>query len=111
MRKRSTPEPARRRYASIWTTSRATATGFAAGLVAIIVSLTSWELRENLFLLWLAAVALTAFCGVSILWITLLDMVSNPRRGAKVAPLRGFDIAVGLLLAVPSLWALSGLLE
>ncbi len=110
MRKRSTPEPARRRYAAWWTTSRAAALGFGAGLAAILISLTGWEWRERLFLPWLGATAIAAFCGVSIRWITMLDMVANPRRGARVAPLRGFDIAAGLLLALPSLYALSGLM-
>ncbi len=111
MRKRSTPEPAHRGSRTFWTTSRAAATGAAAGLLAILLSLAGWDFWDVLFLPWLVAVAVTAFCGVSILWITMLDMVANPRRGAKVAPIRGFDIAAGLLLALPSLYALSGLMN
>lgn len=110
MRKRSTPERQRRGLGAFWTTSRAAALGAAAGLVAILISLLDWDWRDALFLPWFAGVALAALCGVSILWITLLDMVTNPRRGAKVAPIRGFDIAMGLLLALPSLYALSGLM-
>jgi len=110
MRKRSTPEPRRRGLLSFWTTSRAAAVGVVAGLLAILLSLGGWDYDRALFLPWLAAATVAAACGLSILWITFLDMVTNPRRGARVAPIRGFDIAMGLLLALPSLYALSGLM-
>jgi hypothetical protein len=111
MRKKSTPDRPRRGLGAYWTTSRALALGAGAGLAAILISLLEWEWRDSLFLPWFAAVAVAAVCGLSILWITLIDMVTNPRRGAKVAPIRGFDIAMGLLLALPSLYVLSGLMD
>jgi hypothetical protein len=110
MRKRSTPEPTRRGRGAFWTTSRASAIGAAAGLVAILISILEWDWRDALLLPWFVATSTAALCGLSILWITAVDMLTNPRRGAKVAPIRGFDIAMGLLLALPSLYALSGLM-
>ena len=50
--------------------------------------------------------ALTAFCGASVLWITVFDMRARGTSG-RMRPIRGFDVAVGLALLLPSLYALS----
>lgn len=55
-----------------------------------------------------ATLALAAFCGVSILSITILDMLVH-KRGASLRPVRAFDIAIGIALAAPSLIQLSAL--
>ena len=54
------------------------------------------------------ALALAAFCGLSILLITILDMLIH-KRGESLRPVRAFDIAIGIALAVPSLIQLSAL--
>ncbi len=57
-----------------------------------------------------AALAVAAFCGLSILLITVFDMVFH-KRGRSLRPVRAFDIAIGIALAVPSLIQLSALLD
>ena len=93
-----------------WTVKRATGIGVVAGLAALVLGLfyESWPglLRPPFF----AACAVAAFCGLSILWITAVDRFRHGRRGERLVPLRVFDVALALMLAVPSLWAISGLL-
>ena len=48
---------------------------------------------------------LTCLCGLSILWITLVDMRSRG-RGGRMRAIRTFDIAVGLVLLLPAAYAL-----
>lgn len=62
--------------------------------------------------MWLfaAALAVAAFCGLSILLITLVDMLFH-KRGESLRPIRAFDIAIGIALAVPSLVQLSALTD
>ena len=55
-----------------------------------------------------ASLAVAAFCGLSILSITILDMIVH-KRGESLRPVRAFDIAIGTALAVPSLIQLSAL--
>ena len=55
-----------------------------------------------------AALAVAAFCGLSVLLITMVDMFFH-KRGESLRPVRAFDIAIGIALAVPSLVQLSAL--
>lgn len=84
----------------------AIAVGVGAGIAAILL----WVAYRNapgLFVLpYLAALAVTAGCGAYILLATMVDSYRNPRRGVRIKPIRGFDIAAGLMLAAPSVWAL-----
>ena len=57
-----------------------------------------------------ATLAVAAFCGLSILLITILDMLFR-KRGESLRPVRAFDIAIGIALAVPSLVQLSALAD
>ncbi len=57
-----------------------------------------------------ATLAVAALCGLSILLITILDMLFH-KRGESLRPVRAFDIAIGIALAVPSLIQLSGLMD
>ena len=57
----------------------------------------------------LALCGLAAFCGLSILWITAVDRYRHGRRGERLVPLRAFDIAIALLLAIPSLMMMRAL--
>ena len=93
-----------------WTISRATGWGAAFALCTILLWLV-YPTFEALRPAYIAALAATGFCGLSILWITLSDMVHKPTRGNRMAPIRAFDAAVALLLAVPSLSTLHDLLR
>lgn len=94
-----------------WTVQRATGFGIVAALAALIARLLYPAWPDGLHWPLLALCALAAFCGISILWITAVDRYRRGRRrGARIAPLRAFDVAVGLLLAAPSLWMIQILL-
>ena len=62
--------------------------------------------------MWLfaAALAVAAFCGLSILLITIIDMLFH-KRSESLRPVRAFDIAIGTMLAVPSLIQLNALAD
>ncbi len=91
-----------------WTISRATGIGVSAGLAALLL----WPLyaayQERVLWLFLVALGVAAVCGVSILLITAADMLLR-RRGESMRPVRAFDIAVGVLLSLPSLMQLAAL--
>ena len=93
-----------------WTIQRATGIGVSAGLIALIL----WPLyaawQEPLLWPFLAVLTITAFCGVSILLITLKDIYSRT-RGTIMHRIRIFDSALGLLLAGPSLIQINALLS
>ncbi len=78
--------------------SRATGLGFIAGAAALLLW-TAYIFWPEIFVLpYVAALCLTAGCGLYVLLASLLDTVRNPRRGTRIKPIRGFDIAVGVLL-------------
>lgn len=93
----------------VWTIRRATGIGIMAGLASLVL----WPLFAAWpdALLWpfVAVLALTAFCGASILLITLKDVYTRT-RGVVMHRIRIFDIVLGLLLAMPSLFQLEALL-
>ncbi len=93
-----------------WTIGRATATGAVAGAAALLLWPFYASFQEPLRLPYLAALAVAAFSGASILWITTADLLLHRRRGDRIIPLRVFDIAFGLLLLLPSGSALRALL-
>lgn len=100
---------------SAWTIKRATGSGtVAAGaalLLLAIYSVFEGASFEKMAVVPLGlALAVTAFCGLSILVMTLID-VRNHRRGQRVRAVRTFDVAFGLLLAVPSIVELRSLVE
>jgi hypothetical protein len=100
-RRPAAPQPPLRR----WTIQRATGTGVVAGIAAILVAATLDAWPEWMRLGYALLLALTAFCGGSILWITGFDMRSRGTSG-RMRPIRGFDLAVGAALLVPALYAL-----
>ncbi|MDP8993493.1 MAG: hypothetical protein M3N07_00690 [Pseudomonadota bacterium] len=89
---------------SPWTVKRATGTGVVAGLAALVLRLFYPAWPEAVHIPFLAACGLAALCGLSILWISAVDRLRYGRR--RRASLLGFDLAIALLLAVPSLWTL-----
>ena len=106
MSRRRQPDRPRRKG---WTIQRATGTGVTLGFAALVMRLflgSAWELlRLPLLVLCLA----TAFCGLSILWITAVDRLRHGRRGERLIPVRTFDIAIALLMVLPSLWLVPAL--
>lgn len=94
-----------------WTISRAAGLGAIAGLLSIILWLLFAAYQEPFRLAYTAVLAATAFCGLSILGMTMADILLRPRRGGRVIPIRAFDVGLGLLLAVPALVTLNTLLR
>ena len=92
-----------------WTIPRASGLGVVAGLVSVLLwqAYVAWQ--EPVRLPYLAALAITALCGASILLLTAADMLFHRRRGRRIRPVRAFDIALGLLLALPASSAMVGL--
>jgi len=85
-----------------WSFARASGIGICAGLAALLL----WPFfrRFGGVLTWPFALlaAVTGLCGLSILLMTLIDMLVR-RRGARIRPLRGFDLAVGIAMVGLSL--------
>jgi hypothetical protein len=92
------------------TVPRATSLGFGAGVAAMLLWFAFSNWPRAFVLPYVTALMLTALCGLYILLATLFDTMRNPRRGVRIRPIRGYDTIVGLILAVPSLWALSAFL-
>ena len=104
-RHRHAPPPPPQGMLAFWTIQRAMAVGIVAGLSALIVSAMIGGWPGVLLDAYAGLLGFTAFCGASILWITLLD-VRNRGRGGRMRPIRAFDFAAALLLILPSLYAL-----
>jgi len=105
-RRRHAPPPPKQGMLAFWTIQRATVIGIVAGLSALIVSALISGRPGGLLDAYAALLAFTAFCGASVLWITLIDIRSRG-RGGRMRPIRAFDVAAGLLLILPSLYALN----
>ena len=93
-----------------WTIGRATGAGAASGLAALILWPVYAAVQDPALPLYVAALALAAFCGLSILWITAADLLFHRRRGERLLPLRVFDTLFALLLFIPSAMTLAALL-
>ena len=106
MSRRHHQPPPKEGLLAFWTIQRATVTGIAAGLSALIVSALVSGGPGILLDCYAALLGVTAFCGASILWITLIDIRSRG-RGGRMRPIRAFDIAAALLLILPALYALN----
>ena len=96
--------------ARYWTLKRASGIGVVAGLLALVLwpflGLYGWILMRLFFLV----AALAGLCGFSVLAMTIHDIATNPRRGTRIRPLRGFDIAIGVTLLVLSWFELRDVL-
>jgi len=87
-----------------WTIQRASLVGIAAGLIALLVAAMPGSWRGGLLYAYASLLALTAFCGLSVLWITIGD-IRTRGRGGRMRPIRTFDAATGLVLLLPALYA------
>lgn len=86
--------------------SKAVSTGIWIGLATLAIWALYLGWPESFVLPYVAALLVTAMAGLYILLATAYDSYRNPRRGARIKPIRGFDIAVGILLAGPAIWGL-----
>ena len=106
-RRRGRPSPQRRAgLLDGWTIQRASGVGALCGVAAILVAGLFDTSREGLLYPYALLLGLTALCGASVLWITAADMRARGTSG-RMRPIRGFDVAVGLALLAPSLYAIS----
>ena len=96
------------RVGEIWTLRSATRAGFLAGLAALLIWPVYAVTQEPLRPLFVAALAITTFSGLSILFITTVDLLTVS-RGRSILPARIFDLALGALLAIPAGAALASL--
>jgi hypothetical protein len=93
----------------LWTIRNALAAGIVAGCASMVL----WPIfaaSNDLLLPFLIILAITGFCGLSVICITIFDLAMHRRRGSRLIPIRVFDMALGLLLAVPSLAEIHALL-
>src|SRR5262249_38889887 len=92
-----------------WTMGRATGTGIAAGLASLLLWVLYDRWPETVLIACAAALALTAFCGLSMLWITATDIVERGSRNERIRVVRTFDVVLALLFAGPALLTLDSL--
>ena len=92
-----------------WTIGQATQTGILAALVALVAWPAYAIFDGPLRLVFAASLALLAFCGASILAITVLDLKFHRSRGTRVRNMRIFDIALAMLMMAPGAWVLPDL--
>lgn len=88
-----------------WNLSRASILGIAAGTAALLLAAALGRLPDGAVHAYATMLAVTAFCGVSILWITVFDMKARGTSG-RMRPIRVFDIALGAVLLLPAAYAL-----
>lgn len=94
----------------IWSLRHATRTGFIAGLAALLLWPVYSVSQGPVWPLFVAALAVTAFSGISILFITAVDL-ATVSRGRSILPARIFDLALGALLTLPAGTALVSLIQ
>jgi hypothetical protein len=85
---------------------RATGAGVVAGAAALVLWIAYIWWPIAFVIPYVLALAFTLVCGSYILLATWYDSYRNPRRGTRIRPIRGFDIAAGLLLAGGAGWGL-----
>ena len=109
MRKRLTrrrrPAPPPQGWRGRWTIQRATVAGIGSGLAALLLAAAYGSWAELVLYPYAALLALAFLSGASILLITFMDMRAR-KRGAQVRPIRMFDVAAGIIITVPSAYAL-----
>ena len=84
------------------------------GLIAAFFALVLWPayviFQNPLRLPFAVSLAALALCGLSILTITIMDLLFHRPRGRRLRPIRVIDIIVGLLMTLPGLMTLSTIL-
>lgn len=98
------------RVSEIWTLPRAIRLGLLASLAALLLWPAHAVSPERVRPAFVAALALVALCGVSILLMSLIDLLTVA-RDRRILPARVFDLLLGLALTIPSVLALFDLLD
>lgn len=98
------------RLSEIWTLARAVRFGLIAGLVALMLWPVHVVSPDRVRAAFIAALAVTAACGISILFMSIADLLTV-RRDRRILPARLFDVALGLGLTIPPGLALFTLLS
>jgi hypothetical protein len=98
------------RVRDIWTLPRAIRLGLLASLAAVLLWPAHAVSPERVRPAFVAALTLVALCGVSILLMSLIDLLTVA-RDRRILPARVFDLLLGLALTIPSLLALLDLLD
>ncbi|MBA3896254.1 MAG: hypothetical protein H0X36_03775 [Sphingomonadaceae bacterium] len=93
---------------SAWTLRRATGTGIFAACAALLLWPVYAAISRTAEIPFEIALFVTAISGLSMLVITLADLLTTD-RGSRLRPVRAFDIALGLILAALPAMALKGL--
>lgn len=89
-----------------WTITQAMHVGLTAALLALILWPAYAIFQTPLRLPFAASLAAVAFCGLSILAITITDLLFHRARGRRLRPIRVFDIVLGVSMTLPGLIAL-----
>jgi hypothetical protein len=81
-----------------WTIGLASGVGFSAEFIALFL----WPIAANagprlLFWPYLIAAALAGFCALSILLMTVVDVLRHP-RGERIRAIRIFDLAFAVIV-------------
>jgi len=97
------------RMSDIWTLPRAIRLGLLAAFAALLLW-PVYAVAQQVRPAFVAALALTALCGASILAMSLIDLLTVP-RDRRILPARVFDVALGLGLTIPPLLALLDVLD
>jgi len=81
-----------------WMLARAVGFGASLGLLALIL----WPFAFHALLLWpfLLFAAASGLCGIAILAMTAADWRFHRPRGARIRPVRVFDLLLGLFLVL-----------
>ena len=85
--------------------ARASGVGVIAGLGALLLASAIRGWPEGLLYPYVGLLLVTVFCGASMLWINAADMRSRGTTG-RMRPIRGFDLALALILLIPALYGL-----
>jgi branched-subunit amino acid ABC-type transport system permease component len=98
------------RVRDIWTLPRAIRLGLLAALAALLLWPVHAVSPEPVRPIFVAALAVAALCGTSILLMSVVDLLTVT-RDRSVLPARVFDLLLGLGLTLPSVLALFDLLD
>lgn len=98
------------RLRDTWTLARAIRIGLIAAAAALLLWPAHAVSPERVRPAFIAALAVTAICGASILSMSIADLLTVT-RDRRILPARLFDLALGLSLTIPSALALFDLLD